>query len=239
VIENWAPLAEIPVLPKANEWALQHDLADKRVLLYAGTLGVKHDWRLLYKLAVHFRTAPDVRVVVVSEGPVADKLRAHAAAAGLENLISLDFQPYARLPEVFATADVLVALLERDAGVFSVPSKVLTYLCAGRAVLAAIPSENLAARVVSRGGCGIVVDPGSVAAFVNAAAILLDDDAARTALGSAARRYAEKAFDPDEIADAFEEVVAQVVGAYASNGGDLWHSSSSGRREFGGNGAIG
>ena len=65
-------------------------------------------------------------------------------------LMLLPFQPYEVLPEVLASADVLIAILEPDAGVFSVPSKVLSYHCAGRPILAAIPAENLAARIIER-----------------------------------------------------------------------------------------
>ena len=55
VIENWAPLEEIPLEPRDNEWARAHGLADKRVLLYAGTLGLKHNPELLLRLAARFR----------------------------------------------------------------------------------------------------------------------------------------------------------------------------------------
>jgi hypothetical protein len=66
----------------------------------------------------------------------------------------LDYQPYGQLAEVLATADVLVALLESSAGIFSVPSKVLAYLCAARPLLASMPKENLAARTIERAGAG-------------------------------------------------------------------------------------
>jgi len=114
------------------------------------------------------------------------------------------------LPEVLASADVLVAVLEPDAGAFSVPSKVLTYLCAGRPVLAALPSDNLAARVVARSGAGIVVPPRDPRALVAAAEELLGDPGRRAELGGAARSYAETAFDLDGIADRFEEVLERV-----------------------------
>ena len=42
----------------------------------------------------------------------------------LENLVLLDYQPYESLPDILASADVLVAVLEPDAGRFFVPSKV-------------------------------------------------------------------------------------------------------------------
>ena len=96
-------------------------------------------------------------MLVVSEGPGADWLAEHASPDDALRL--LPYQPYERLPEVLASADVLVAVLEPDAGAFSVPSKVLTYLCAGRPLLGALPADNLAARVVTQSGGGIVVPP--------------------------------------------------------------------------------
>ncbi|QXD15886.1 glycosyltransferase family 4 protein [Rhodocaloribacter litoris] len=208
VIENWAPLEKTPVRPKDNAWSRAHGLAGRRVLLYSGNLGMKHDPALLVRLARHFRDTPDVRVVVVSEGLGADWLREQQAAHGLDNLLLFGFQPFERLPDVLGAADVLLALLEPDAGVFSVPSKVLTYLCAARPVLLAVPPENLAARIVAREEAGRVVAPGDAGAFVAAAETLLADGDLRARLGRNARAYAERTFDLERITDAFERVLS-------------------------------
>jgi len=204
VIENWAPLHELPVLPRDNAWAREHDLEDKAVFLYSGTLGFKHDPRLMLELA-RWATARGAVVLVVSEGPGADWLKEHAAPG--DALRVLPYQPYDRLPEVLASADVLVAVLEPEAGAFSVPSKVLTYLCAGRPLLGALPAENLAARVVERSGGGIVVPPRDAGALVAAAEKLLADSVHREELGRAARAYAERTFDLAAITDRFERVL--------------------------------
>jgi glycosyltransferase involved in cell wall biosynthesis len=108
---------------------------------------------------------------------------------------------------VNAAADVLVTILEPDAGVFSVPSKVLTYLCAGRALLCAISMENLAARIVAESGAGLVVHPGDTPGFLDAAARLLEDGVLRDTCAEKARRYAEKNFDIGEIAQRFEKIL--------------------------------
>ena len=101
----------------------------------------------------------------------------------------LPFQPYEVLPEVLASADVLLAILEPEAGVFSVPSKVLSYHCAGRPILAAIPAENLAARIIERARQrrrrGSRRDEQ---AFVAAARRLLDEPERRAAHGRAGPR---------------------------------------------------
>ncbi len=100
-----------------------------------------------------------------------------------------------------------MALLEPDAGVFSVPSKVLSYLCAARPVLLAVPPENLAARIVSRNNAGRVVEPTDTAGFLAAAGELLGDEDLRGRLGTDARAYAEATFDLERIADEFERIL--------------------------------
>jgi putative colanic acid biosynthesis glycosyltransferase WcaI len=215
VIENWAPLDELPALPRDNEWAREHGLVDRFVFLYSGTLGFKHDPSLLLELA-RWAGADESVVAVVSEGPGSDWLAREGASE--PGLLLLPYQPYERLPEVLASADVLLALLEPEAGAFSVPSKVLTYLCAARPLLVAMPGENLAARIVERSGGGIVVSPQPVDALVAAAARLRSDKGLRTDLGRRARSYAEAAFDPEAVADRFERVIES---ARLSRGGPV------------------
>ncbi|HEX2115677.1 MAG TPA: glycosyltransferase, partial [Alphaproteobacteria bacterium] len=51
VIENWAAREDLAARPRDNPWAREHDLADKFVFLYSGTLGLKHNPDLLLQLA--------------------------------------------------------------------------------------------------------------------------------------------------------------------------------------------
>jgi glycosyltransferase involved in cell wall biosynthesis len=206
VVENWAAREDVAPAPRDNAWAREHGLVGRTVFLYSGTLGLKHDPSLLLDLA---KAQPDAALVVNSEGLGADWLRAHAAQA--PNMRILPFQPFERLGEVLASADILVAILEPDAGVFSVPSKVLTYLCAGRPLLAAIPPENLAARLVRREGAGYAAAPGDRAAFLAAAATLAADPALRAAMGAKALDYAAKTFDIAAIARRFEAILEQAM----------------------------
>jgi colanic acid biosynthesis glycosyl transferase WcaI len=207
VVENWAPLEELPQRPRDNAFAREQGLMGKTVFLYAGTLGLKHNPALLSALAERLRPRADVRVVVVSEGLGADFLLSEKHAKSLDNLLLLPFQPFARLPDTLASADVVVAILEPEAGIFSVPSKVLTYHCARRPILGAMPAENLAARLIERERSGIVVDPRDLPAFLSAAQRFLDDSAGREQMAIRARNYAERAFDIGVIGARFEELL--------------------------------
>lgn len=205
VIENWAPRDELPVRPRNNAWSRAHGLDGKLVFLYAGTLGLKHNPALLLRLAEHYRGRNDVRVVVVSEGLGADFLK--EKGAGLPNLTLLPFQPFEKVPDMIASGDVLIAILEPEAGIFSVPSKVLTYLCAGRPILGAIPTENLAARLITRERAGIAVPPTDGSSFVDAAERLAGDPALREGCGKNALDYAGKTFDIGAIGARFAEIL--------------------------------
>jgi colanic acid biosynthesis glycosyl transferase WcaI len=210
-IENWAPLDEMPLFPRRNTWAVEHALEDKPVFLYSGTLGLKHRPDLLYDIAKTLGNA--CKVVVISEGVGRDVLE---KMPRLDNLLLLDFQPYDRLPEVLASADVLLATLEADAGQFAVPSKILTYLCAGRPLLLAAPQANLAAAVVERSHGGIVVDSNDMAAWIAAATKLCVDEGLRAKLARNARYYAEETFDIKKIGSAFEETLINACGRKAA-----------------------
>lgn len=206
VIPNWAPLDDVPLHARDNAWADEHRLTDRFRFVYSGTLGLKHNPALLLKLA---QALPDADVIVVSEGQGADWLAANGGR--VPNLRLLPFQPFNRLPEVLAAADVQLAILEPDAGVFSVPSKVLTGLCAARPLLLAVPPVNLVSRIVADEGAGWVVPPTDADAFVAAARRMKEDAVARLRMGQRARAYAEHHFAIDRIADRFEAVFADAV----------------------------
>lgn len=212
VIPNWAPLDEIVPVERKNDWAVEHELDDELTLLYSGTLGLKHNPALLVGLAREVIDAGrPVRLVVVNEGPAVEVLRTEAARLDVPVTL-LPFQPYEQLPEVLGSGDLLVVLLEQDAGAFSVPSKTLSYLCAGRPVLGLMPAENLASQLVGEAG-GLVLppQPGSLAAAGAWAAELLGDAERRRELGRAARDLAEREFALAGCADRFERILTEVA----------------------------
>jgi len=214
VIPNWAPLDEIRPVTRANDWSHEHGLDDVRTLLYSGTLGLKHNPALLVGLARAVRDAGQrVQLVVVNQGPAEQVLREEAARLDVP-LLLLPFQPYERLSEVLGSGDVLVVLLEQDAGAFSVPSKTLSYLCAGRPVLGLMPAENLASTLVA-GVEGCVLPPRKeslpeAAAWVGR--VLGEPDRA-AALGKAARALAEREFALEGCADGFEAILRSAARA--------------------------
>jgi colanic acid biosynthesis glycosyl transferase WcaI len=210
VVPNWAPLSQIRPTAKDNAWARRHGLAGKLVALYSGTLGLKHDPALLLRLA-RAGAPSGLQVVVVSEGAGAQWLDQRRREAKLENLVLLPFQPMAVYSEVLGASDILLAMIGREAAGFSVPSKILSYLAAGRPTVASITAGNDAAVTIRTAQAGIVLEPGDDAAFSDAVLQLAGDGEQRRRLGENARAFAETRFDVEGKAIKFEEAFAAIL----------------------------
>ena len=211
VIPNWAPLADITPGARENPWTKRNQLPPEGLrLLYAGTLGRKHNPRRLLDILDQVQAAgTNANLVVCSEGEGADDLA--AAAAGRSDVRIMGFQAAADLRDVLASADVVLALLEADAAMFSVPSKVLSYLAAGRPVVGLMPADNPAAADITAAG-GFTSSPDRDGAHAAGEWIVATAAAGRLgAAGVASRALAEQRFDIDRITDQFEAVLQAVA----------------------------
>lgn len=216
VVPNWAPLDELVPSPRDNAWAARHDLPAAPVrLVYAGTLGRKHNPRLLVDLLDGcLARGVDTNLLVISEGVGADLLR--EIAGHRPEVRILGYQPAEDLSAVLGSADVLVALLEPDAARFSVPSKVLSYLSAGRPIVALVPADNPAASDVrAAGGCAVEPSAAGVERASSWIASVGRDRAELTGHARAAREFAERRFDIEDIGARFESIFAAAVATRA------------------------
>jgi glycosyltransferase involved in cell wall biosynthesis len=211
VIPNWAPLEDITPGERENAWAKRHQLPpDGLRLLYAGTLGRKHNPRLLLDILDGVQAAGVAATLVVcSEGEGADDLA--AAAGARQDVRILGFQPAGELPDLLASADIVLALLERDAAKFSVPSKVLSYLAAGRPIVGLMPADNPAAADIAEAG-GHTSEPDPAGAQAAARWIVAAAGAGQLdSIGAASRALAEERFDIERITGQFEAVLTAVT----------------------------
>ncbi|HJQ43228.1 MAG TPA: glycosyltransferase [Jatrophihabitantaceae bacterium] len=219
VIPNWAPLDELVPGERDNAWSRRQGLPVEPVrIMYAGTLGRKHNPLLLLELLNGVRARGlDAVLIVVSEGVGADDLK--AAAGSRPDVRFLDYQPAEEMSNVLASADIMVALLEPDAAEFSVPSKVLSYLSAGRPTIALVPSGNPCADDVrAAGGFVAAPDADGAARAADWLTVTAANRAELSTLGHQARTIAAERFDIDRIGSEFEAILAEVADRGAGRG---------------------
>lgn len=199
VIRNWASLTDILPVPRNNNWAKEMNLPSGPRAAYTGTIGRKHDAGIISCAA---RVLGPSAVTVITNQDAGAVIRASCPGVRV-----LPFQPMSRMADVLGAADILIAQLRNEAGAFCVPSKILSYLCAGRPVLMAAPRNNPAARIVREADAGLVVLPEDTTGFERAILSLAKDPARCREMGRNARAYAERAFRIGPIADDFQQAM--------------------------------
>lgn len=207
VVPNFVDTERIRPQTRDNPYRAEFGLGSRSVVMYAGNLGFSQPLELMVEAARELSDRDDVVFVINGEGSRRPELE--SLAAGLDNVVFVDFQPADRLAEVLAAADVHVIALRRGLGAASVPSKLYSILAAGRPVLAALDSDTEVAQVVTSQRAGLAVAPSDQASFT-AAVLTLLDDSDLAAMGSAGRQYVSSCVSPEGVAAAYGEIFAEL-----------------------------
>jgi colanic acid biosynthesis glycosyl transferase WcaI len=213
VLPNWVDTDFLRPGPKDNAVARRLGLDKKFVVMYSGTIsisGIRALERTL-EAAKSLGGQREILFVVVGEGLKRDALRERAAALGLANVLFLPFQPYAELPGLLASSDILLVPLDRDKSDLSVPSKLYTFMAAGRPVLGLTAPGSEVARLIRGNDCGTTAapdDPGEIAAAVRSLSAAPER---RRALGANARAYVVERFAKDKVLGSYDRLLRSMV----------------------------
>jgi len=159
------------------------------VVLHSGNMGLKQDLgNVLAAAQLADQTSSSVRFVILGDG--SQRTHLERAAAGIRSVEIATSVPDDLYPAALAAADVLLLNERPSVKNMSLPSKLTSYLSAGRAILAAVRADSAAAMEVGRSGGGIVVPPGDPAALLAGAMQLQENQDLRRRLAEKGRKYA-------------------------------------------------
>ncbi|MCG8589132.1 MAG: glycosyltransferase family 4 protein [Proteobacteria bacterium] len=201
--------------PPDADLLVEHDLENRFVVAYIGTLGLAHGLLTLLETARRFRDEPDVTFVFVGDGADRERLEAEAKHSGLENVRFVGLRPRAEVPAWIASCDAMLVLL-RDLPVFQtvIPSKLFEFLAQERPViLAAPPGESRA--LLEEGGAGIGIAAEDANALEAAIRQVRDDPTTARDRARAGREWVDRHFVRDDLARRMAAFVERVAEASA------------------------
>jgi glycosyltransferase involved in cell wall biosynthesis len=147
--------------------------------------------KLLEALALVSKILPEVRLLLVGDGPARPFVEENIYRLNLEKHVTITgFLPHARIPQLLAIADVVtVPYPKLPQEMWFSPLKLYEYMAAGKAIVAS--SAGQINNVIRHDENGLLVTPGDVADLAQACLHLLQNEADRQRLGANARREAE------------------------------------------------
>jgi glycosyltransferase involved in cell wall biosynthesis len=171
-------------------------------LLAVGRLVDKKGFEVLVEALT--RTACDITLRIVGDGPARARLEAQIEASGLAARVTLaGAQTHVTLPAEYAAADVVVvpSVVDGSGDRDGLPNVVLEAMASERPVIGTRVGAIGAA--VSDGETGLLVDPGSVSDLVDAVQWLSSDRPLRWVLGRRARLEAERRYNVEHCVERF------------------------------------
>ena len=193
----------------------RNDLApDDFVVLYSGSMGLKQGLTNVVEAARLLATSRHaIKWVLIGDGELRATLEALIQKYELGRRVRLlPLQHEATVPTVLASADVLLLNQLTTVQQAVLPSKLLTYMAAGKPILAAVNAKSQGAMLLHRTGGGRIILPGDPAALAAAVEALAEAD--RTLLdemGALNRGFAERYLDQKYILAEQESLLLQVV----------------------------
>jgi glycosyltransferase involved in cell wall biosynthesis len=210
LIPNWGDAARITPQPRDNEWAREHGLAGRFVVMHSGNVGHAQDLDTLIRAAALLRDLDDLRIVITGLGARRAELEELAAVLEVDAVTFLPYQPRDVLPLSLASADVHFVGLARGLAGFVVPSRIWGVLAAGRPVLAAADDDSETAMLVREVECGIAVAPGEPLRLAEAIRAFHGGVYDLELMGRRAREYAEAKADRSFAVERYRAVLEEV-----------------------------
>ena len=160
VIYNWAYETK---LPNASD---SRDLLRKEfgfegsfVFLYAGNIGpAQGSLALIHAAELLQKEQPEIKICFLGEGMEKAMLQEQVRIKNLDNVLFLPRVSGAEVGKYLVAADVMIVHLKTDAlSPITIPSKIQSYMQAGRPILIGVDGDS--ARLVSDAQCGLSCIP--------------------------------------------------------------------------------
>lgn len=185
--------------------------------VFAGNIGRAQSIETILAAAEKIRDLEKVCIILVGNGSRLEWAQAETRAMQLDNVMFTGRYPMACMPFIFSRAQgLLVTLNDDEIFSYTIPSKIQSYLSAGRPIICAVNGES--ARIIEESNSGISVpaaDPLALSLAMRTFYGMRSEERAR--MGQEARRYYLKNFEMNRLC---QELV-ETIKAEIKEGGQL------------------
>ncbi len=211
VIPNWVDTSAIVPQPRDNEWAREHDLVDRFVVMHSGNVGHPQNLDMLIRAATFLRDLEDLAIVIVGGGARRTELMELADVLETDAVRFHGYQPRETLSLSLSTAQLHYVGLGRGLSGYVVPSRLYGILSAGRPVLVAADADSETAALVQSVGCGILAPPSRPEVIAEAIRAAYDGEHDLEEMGRRGRAYVVAEADREVAVGRYRELLHEIA----------------------------
>ena len=189
----------------------EYGWGDRFVVMFAGNLGMVQGLETIIEAAALVPPTVDAYFVFVGDGADRSRLEQLAKERRLGNVQFVGRHSAAEMPDFLRAADGLLVHLRPSAiAEHAIPTKILSYLAAGRPILCA--SGGASADLVRESGAGLTLAPGDPAELAAAVARLASMSRKdRLESGERGRQYLTANFEKTRVIDFYEQILMELA----------------------------
>jgi glycosyltransferase involved in cell wall biosynthesis len=205
VLQNWL---DRPSQDRCQIRLSETPLADRKVFVYAGNMGVAQGMDILLDLAGKLRDRADIGFLFVGRGTDSIRLKISSKDRKLDNVLFYDEIHPDQIPDLYAQCSAGIVTLDPRHKSHNIPGKFLSYMQSGLPVLASVNPSNDLAQMIRSEQVGQVCESNQVGELLRLTDRLLKQiDSEVDVLPSRCRALFEREFT-------VERAVCQIVAAF-------------------------
>lgn len=166
VVYNWVDEnAVVPVRKEDNPLFEVFGISrEKFHVVYAGNLGNAQNIDVIVDSAKELSGNTNIEFLIFGTGGLKEQFVENVKAYGIDNVKFFPLQPMERVSQVYGLGDVCVVSCKPGLGGAAMPSKMLSIMSAGRAVVASFDKGELT-YILEQNKCGAYAPAGDAKAF--------------------------------------------------------------------------
>lgn len=200
---------------EGDQFRQRYDLGEKFLVTHSGNMGVKQNLDVILDTAALSRADESMLFLCVGDGSDCERIKRRAAELDLGNVRFLPLLDEKDFRGLMAASNICLVTQQQSVSEVAFPSKIVTYLAAGRPMIASVNPGCEVARITRESGAGRVVEAGNPRALLEAICALRSDDLRKA--GENARAYACARWSADRVLGNLERSLTAAAGSSVSS----------------------
>lgn len=193
-----------------NNWVRkQYGLEDKFVITYMGAHGLANNLDSLLNVAKECSDHKEIVFLLIGDGMEKKRLQERAKAEEIHNVIFIDSQPKAVIPDFCNASDICTAVLKKvDTFKTVYPNKVFDYMSCAKPILIGI--DGVARSLVETSESGLYVDPDNAQEFKKYIIELSKNPERLQEMGTNGYEYVQRNFSRKSLAHKYLDEISNI-----------------------------
>jgi colanic acid biosynthesis glycosyl transferase WcaI len=200
---------------EGNAFRRKYGLENKFIVAHSGNMGVKQGLDVIVDAAVLNRSDDSMRFLFVGDGAVCGRIQRRVAELDLRNVQFLPLLDAVDFRGLLAASGLCLLTQQKSVSEIAFPSKVVTYLAAGRPVIASVNPGCEIAQTIRESGAGRIVPPEDGAALLAAIQEFRSSDLRE--FGRCAQEYANRRWSSVRVLGHLERSLVLAAAPQASS----------------------